>query len=388
MKRSRTFIRWFFLLIPCLALSGCWDRRELDEIAIVMGSGVDLTDDGQIELSLQIALPMGIQGNMQMAGKKKPVMLVSSKGTVSQDQIGQIQQQLSRRIFFGHRAVFIIGENFARHGVDQTLDTMLRFPDSRYNCFILTSKGATAKEVLNSPYPLEVIPSIGMKNMQVGKYTFAERIDKFLDSFAAKGFMPATGAIRLIKNGQESSFVIDGEAVYRENKLVGYLSGTHSKAFKLMRDQGSGMKIPVPIEPAGKLSTGMITADLLTTRREVRTFVSQGSPKIEVEFRAKGRIIANDTTLDLSKPANLSRAEQMLSNELQKMISGLIEQTQKEFQSDVLGFGDILHIQHPYAWKKLQTEWLDTYPEVPVKVLASIILERIGRTQKPGHLPK
>lgn len=35
--------------------SGCWSRRELNELAIVLGTGVDLTDDGKIRLTLQIA---------------------------------------------------------------------------------------------------------------------------------------------------------------------------------------------------------------------------------------------------------------------------------------------------------------------------------------------
>lgn len=388
MRRRYAFLRCALLLMPLLAMTGCWDRKEMDDLALVMGSGIDMTEDGQIEVSLQIALPMGMQGGVQVTAKKpKPVMVVSAKGGVLQEQLGQIQQQLSRQIFFGHRAVLVIGENYARHGIDQVLDSMLRFPDSRYNCFILTSRGTTAKEILSSLYPLEVIPAIGMKNMQNGEYSYRESIDKFLDSLAERGRMPATGAIRPVKN-DEKSFAIDGEAVYRENKLVGYLTGLRSNAFRLLSGEGRGMRLSVRVEPAGPMSTGTVTADMYRTRKKIRMAVNRGVPSAEVAFHAYGRIISNDTTLDISKPENLALVERKLSAELQRMLSEMIAQTQKEFKADVIGFGSALHIQHPYAWKKLRSEWNDKYPEVPVKVNATMHLERIGRTQKPGHLPK
>lgn len=41
-------------------LTGCWDRVEINDLALVLASGFDLTKDGQLEITEQIALPSGI----------------------------------------------------------------------------------------------------------------------------------------------------------------------------------------------------------------------------------------------------------------------------------------------------------------------------------------
>lgn len=44
-----------FLLILPLLLSGCWSKRELNELAIVVALGVDKVDD-EYELSIQVVI--------------------------------------------------------------------------------------------------------------------------------------------------------------------------------------------------------------------------------------------------------------------------------------------------------------------------------------------
>ncbi len=74
--------------------------------------------------------------------------------------------------------------------------------------------------------------------------------------------------------------------------------------------------------------------------------------------------------------------------EIQKSMERMISHVQKKFKSDIFGFGRELHIQHPYAWKRMKKEWKDIYPRVPVTVKTDIRIERIGRTQAPAHLKK
>ncbi|MBW5445671.1 Ger(x)C family spore germination protein [Cohnella sp. CFH 77786] len=388
MKGLGTLKRCAVLAISCTLLAGCWDRKEMDDIALVMASAIDQLGDGQIELSLQIALPTGIPGTLQTGGKgQKPVLVVAVKGKNAHELIGQAQQQLSRKLFFGHRGVIIFGEEYARRGITEVLDTLLRFPDSRYNSFFLTARGASAKEILTTPYHLELIPAIGMKIMQNSQYTVGVKIDRFLDHLAADGTMPYSGAIRIVKDAQgEPTFQIDQVAVYRENKLAGYLSGKSLQAFKMIKGMGKGMKLTAEVEPKGPETQGTITADVLSVRSKIRAFYVKGTPSFDLTVNVDSRGLANDSTLDISKTPNLLRAEKALTDELNERLTDLLTLTQREFKSDVVGFGRELHIEHPKAWKKLKKRWTDLYPEVPVRVRARVHLERIGRTQAPGHL--
>lgn len=44
-----------FLLAVGLALGGCWDYREINDLAIVLAAGVDGSGDGGVRLLVEIA---------------------------------------------------------------------------------------------------------------------------------------------------------------------------------------------------------------------------------------------------------------------------------------------------------------------------------------------
>ena len=45
------------ICVSILFLSGCWDRVEVNDLAIVTATAIDKRDDNQIELSIQIFIP-------------------------------------------------------------------------------------------------------------------------------------------------------------------------------------------------------------------------------------------------------------------------------------------------------------------------------------------
>lgn len=376
-------------LAACLGfLTACWDRKEMDDLALVIASGVDLADDGQIETTLQIALPTGIPSSLQPGGKgAKPVLVISAKGKNGMEALGKLQQQLSRRINLGHRGIVVVGEKYARHGWDEVLDALLRSPESRYNSYMVTAYGTTAKEILNAPYQMEVIPAIGIHKIQYSDFSLSVKMDKFLDALASFGKEPVTGAIRVINQGSgQQTFIIDKAAVYQENKLVGYLSGKELKAFRLLTGKINGMRLTTQMEPSKKEFKGTISIQLMKVKPKISTKIKNGFPEVTVSFKATGNILANDTSLDMSKVIPL--VEKKFSTDLQKEFIGVISQTQKKFKADIFGFGNRVHIEHPYAWKKIKNKWDELYPEVPVQVKTELRIERVGRTQAPGQQEK
>lgn len=382
---------WYgcLILIACLGfLTGCWDRKEMDDLALVMASGVDLSEDGLVEITLQIALPTGIPSSLQSGGKAaKPVLVISAKGKDSIDALDRLQQQMSRRINLGHRGVIVVGEKYARHGFDQVLDTLLRSPESRYNSYIVTAYGTTAKEILNAPYVMELIPAVGINKLQYNDFSLSIKMDKFTDALASFGKSPVTGALRIINKGSDrQSFIIDKAAVYQGYKLVGFLSGVDLKAFRLLAGKFDGMRITTQMEPPKKQYKGTVSIQLIKVQPKIRIQMKNGNPEVSVSFKAVGRILSNDTSMDMSKV--ITRVEKKFSEDLQEEIAGTIEHTQKKFKSDIFGFGNEIHIEHPYVWKKIKDQWDELYPEVPVQVKTEFRIERVGRTQAPAQQQK
>nr|WP_253944986.1 Ger(x)C family spore germination protein [Paenibacillus sp. NEAU-GSW1] len=383
MNVPRVFLKCLTVFLIIGLLTGCWDRNEMDELAFVMASGIDLTEDGQVEVTLQIALPTGIPSSLASGGRSvKPVLVLSAKGKDGIDALGKLQTQLSRRINLGHRGVLIFGEEYARHGIDQVLDTLLRSPESRFNSYVVTASGTTAKEILNSTYQLESIPALGINNLQSNDFSFSIKMDKFIETVSSPELDAVTGAIRIAnkKTGSET-FMLDKAAVYRENKLVGFLSGMQLKSFRLAKGHVNGMKLSVDMEPPKERYKGTVAVQILKSTTKIRTRIRNGMPEITLSVKATAQIISNDTTIDFNKAANLQAAEEKFSDELQKSMTSIVSLSQNKFKADILGVGRELHIEHPFYWKTAKTAWEELYPKVPVSLQTDIQIERIGRMQ-------
>ena len=56
-------------------LSGCWDQKELNDIALIDGVGIDKAKDGQVEVTVSIASPPSAEWRRQ-AGVEEAQELV------------------------------------------------------------------------------------------------------------------------------------------------------------------------------------------------------------------------------------------------------------------------------------------------------------------------
>ncbi|MDQ0920817.1 Ger(x)C family spore germination protein [Paenibacillus sp. V4I5] len=387
MKGSKTIA-----LILCLSLmTGCWDRNEVNDLAFVLASGLDLAENGQVEVTLQIALPTEMPSAMQggRAGEKRTVLVVSEKGRDGTDILHKLQKRLSRRIFMGHRGVIIIGEEYARHGIDQVLDQFLRAPGSRYSSYFLTANGTTAKQALQTRYLLEAIPAIALKKMQLTGLGLSIKMDEFLDAQSSPGRSPVTGALKAYySKNEEGVFNVDEAAVYQENRLVGFLTPNEKKILIWRRGKLKLSKITAQVEPKVKGYKGTVGIDILQSKASLLTKMNNGMPEVTMVFKAKARVMENDTKLDLSKGENFKLVESKLKNEIEAQVKSTLNHVQKRLKADIFGFGEEIHIKHASYWKQNKDQWKDIYPGVPVTIKIDVKVQRIGRTQSPAHLKK
>ncbi|MEH7748363.1 hypothetical protein V7659_25610 [Neobacillus drentensis] len=99
------------VLITVFLLTGCWNRIEVNDIAIVTAIGLDLVEDNMIRLTLQVAIPtkLGPTGGSSGGGKERSTFVISEKGVTVSEAYRNLQMKLSRRVFFSQSRVLLIG---------------------------------------------------------------------------------------------------------------------------------------------------------------------------------------------------------------------------------------------------------------------------------------
>ena len=173
------------LVITVSLLTGCWNRIEVNDIAIVTAIGLDLVDDDMIRLSLQVAIPakLGPAGGSKGGSKERSTFVISDKGVTVSEAYRNLQMKLSRRIFFSQSRVLLIGEALAKKGISNIIDFYTRFYQPRMNSFIMFTKGNASEVIKNIPN-LENVSSEETKELAKSKCRYKSLCKRFFEHAA------------------------------------------------------------------------------------------------------------------------------------------------------------------------------------------------------------
>ena len=112
---------FLMLMILCmLPLAGCWNYREMNELAIALAMGVDKLGQDEYLFSFQVVNARDISG-IKATGRI-PVNVFSGTGKTLLEAIRKASQKVPRRINAQHMRVFVIGEALAREGIEEVFD--------------------------------------------------------------------------------------------------------------------------------------------------------------------------------------------------------------------------------------------------------------------------
>lgn len=120
MKPFLTFIILLVFITPLL--SGCWNSRELNELSITSGLGIDKVD-GKYVFTTQIINPSEVA--KERAPKRTVVTTLAEKGDTLFEAWRKMTKKSATKMYFSHVRVLIIGEDLAKEGVSKILDVML-----------------------------------------------------------------------------------------------------------------------------------------------------------------------------------------------------------------------------------------------------------------------
>ncbi len=145
----------FVLLILCLFLTGCWDRRELNELGIALALGIDKVED-EYQVTAQVVVPSEIA--MKTSTGRSPVTLFQAKGETVYEAFRKMTKNSPRKIYPGHLRMLVIGEDLAEEGIADSLELLSRDWELRSDFFVVIAKDMTAGEVLNVTTTIESHP--------------------------------------------------------------------------------------------------------------------------------------------------------------------------------------------------------------------------------------
>ncbi|WP_221566595.1 Ger(x)C family spore germination protein [Alkalihalobacillus sp. TS-13] len=390
MKRTISLFIIIFLLLNLL--TGCWNRRELNELAITVAMAVDKSDEEYV-VSTQVVNP-GQVAAKQGGGQKSPVTLYQEKGDTVFEAIRRMTTGTARKLYFPHLRILVISEELAEEGIGETLDFISRDHELRTDFYIIIAKDTKAENVLKVTTGLEDIPANKLfTSLETSEKSWAPSVAITLDELTAEivseGIHPNLTGVHVIGENKKVGEMMEnvqgidadvklkygGMAVFKDDKLIGWLNEKESKAVSYVQGKVKSTIGEVSC-PEGK---GKVGVEVTRTKVDLKGKVEDGSPKGTVKIQVEGNVgDVQCKKLDLTKTKTIDELEKKSEKQIKEIIESAIATAKEEFEVDLFGFGEAIHRSNPDYWKKAKKNWDERFTDMPIEVKADVKIRRLG----------
>lgn len=356
-------------MVQLFLLSGCWNYVEIDNQLLVSGMALDIGKQGcRCHLSVEVVTVSSSESSNFESH------VIESDGSTVFEAIRNLMTLTSKKLYFGHCKIMVIGEPLAKSGIRELLDLPIRNHEMRANMDVLIAKGTTGERMLKTKSITSNIVSYRISDIletsskAVGRAA-ASKDYQVYDGVHSQGLSITIPALELYRVGKDDIVKLCGAGVFCSDRLIGYLNEEQLKDLSLMR---------------GKLKTGLITSkaasctyyttsfeiyktkakmkitctpDSVTAAYDVKLWVNVGEAQMQENFLDKSELEATRRTLEAS---------------LSKDMTALVKAAQQTYRCDFFGIGDQIQQQDPDCWKRLQKNWETEFPKVQFKIACEV----------------
>lgn len=375
-------------LLP-IFLTGCWDRKEINDLALVLATSIDRSESGEIELSVQLAIPNAMGGGQSsggggsQGGGTETTTVKVAKGKTVFDAMSKLQANVSRRIFWGHNRVIIFGKELAKEGIRQHTDFFARHPEPRLRSYVFVSKGKAA-DIFEVTPKFDDHSGEAMKELARFRVGMSVTLKELLQMLSGNAGSAALPIIEAATTGSDKGVRVDGTAIFKKDKMVGEINEELTRGLLWLRDEIDLAAVVLEPEEDGN----QIAFNLLRSRTRLVPKIEKDKWKVLVKVTTEDDAVENETKLNLMDQQVVRKLQKQMEEKIAHRIQETLNQVQKEMKSDVFGFADTFHRAYPKQWKEDKGRWDEIFPEVEVEIKVKAYIRRPGMSTTPQGLPE
>lgn len=422
MPYKRLILAFLLLTISSISLTGCYDKREVDELAYPLAIGLDIGEANELRLSLQLAAPLEIGGGGGGAsggggggggGERKSSSIITVDTPSLYSGLNLINNIISKEIIVSHAKVIVVSKKLAEKGFTIYLHALERGREFRPDIFVIISNGPVSEYLENVKPTLEsnpskyyelllgnkftsFYPSIRLNNFyfanesdaiqpvailsDIGKYETADQLKMAADDKKTGGLEGQYEAGKIPIAAKKQNEVM-GMAIFKEGKMVGTANGTESSCYQLITGEYnySYWTIPDPLEK-GKIVVMNIQQRKLPA---IRVDLKNGKANIYITLDLESDFTSIQSDQDYENHPEI--IEQAAAELLKKEIMAFLKRTTDEFNSDICGFGNTVKGKF-LTWAEWKNyKWFEKYKDTNFHVGINLKMRRTGLMIRSVH---
>ena len=379
--------RLILIIIILFIVTGCYDRKELNNISILSATEIDKIDDNYI-VKAQVVNP---QPNDKSSVSQVPFIVYTGSGKSIQEAYRNIKLQSPRYLYPDHLQIMLVSEKLAKTDISQILDFYLRDPFVRTEFNVLVSR---SEDVLSVVTPIDELSSesifgslktnnkfLGVSNMVTLNELSVMKLNPNREIILPSIFLEDESEIEDKKENTDktkvnSMYKLGGLSVFKNNKLIGYLTDRESISYNIVKNNANNTIIRYDCGNGQYISFEMVDNKSKFVIKDEKINIVGNISLIINELVCNVNLEDKDSFADLNK-----QVQEYINNSLFDDINGI----RNKYNSDVFGFLDEIY-KHDYNYYlKVKNNWYKGgYKSIPITV--DIKVKIVGRGNVMGNI--
>lgn len=380
------------LLVVCLLLSGCWSRRELNDTGVVVGLGIDRTEDGLLAVTMVVAAPAGVSADRRQEGKQanKHKILLRREGRTITEALRLAELAASRKLITHHVQIVLFGERLVSQGIDTVLDYLFRSTEIRLYTHPFVVRGTSVDTVLAAEPLMETLQSQALREMAAMRVGLEMSLKEVFVARATQyraPMMPVVG-MRPHPTSEQGATAFEpeltGTAVIAKNRLALFLDKGETRAILWLRGTTRNAVITIPCRDAPERYASLRVA---SAGRDILPRWDGRRIAFQVRLRAALRLTEMQCDGDVRDPDVLHWLESAAAQAVADRVKAVIKRTQS-IPADPFEFGEHVRALMPGLWPSLGgARWPRVWADTPVDVVARMSVRQSEMTTQAPNMP-
>ncbi len=375
-----------------LVLTGCWDRREINELSLVTGLALEQSDDEEA-FSLTIEVLNASEMDPDLAEGLTPTITYQLKGLTMGELLTKMNLGITRELDFSHARTLIVDEEIAREGIAKFIQFLEKSGYFRTDFQIIVAKGVKASQIITTTYPIPKVPSLKIfEQLMTIRDTWGgfpqSDLNQFVYDLTQTGREPVVGALTIRGDATKGKNIddnreldlpaiieYDGIAVFEKDRMIGYLSPEEARSYMWTQDV-TETAVTVPC------GEGYFSIQVYNAYTTIDTKFNNGLPEVTVDLIVEGDIYDNQCPNPLDDYNTYFNYEDILAKHIEEKIVATVTTVQEKFGVDIFGFGEHFNKQHHKEYKKYENQWNEKFKQLNVTANVEANLRRDGMRTK------
>ena len=352
----KKFVLIIITLFILLISSGCYNYKEINDMAIVSSIGIDKDNkNDKYIVSAQI-----MNSKESEDSEDSQITVYTKEGDTVHEALRNITLKSPRKLYGNHLSKIVLSEEVAKEGIDNILDIFNRITEVRNEFIITIVKEDKASDVLKVLTTTESIPAEYVKlSLKIADktsgLTYTTKLDEFISLYLKKGIDPVVPVLKIDKKEKKgttinnitttnpiSKIVIEDLAVTNKGKLETYLKNEEVIGYNFLRNQIQKMIIPVKCDDENNYASILI----LKNKTKSNTVKKDNEYIINFNINSEAIITEYNCKKDLTDEKVIKKLEKDTEKKIKRYIKKSLNK-QKETKGKFLGLERIIYLDYP-----------------------------------------